>query len=189
MIMAADTTTGKRDFGITPAETVYPLSGIHTAVLSGVMEEYFYREWGRPARAAALVVLVIITFLLTGIKKDSRYFFMCLGLIAAFSAWTLAAWFALRIGPWYGNIAGGLALCFAAGFILRLFRRYREGILLKSALSRYFPRSLAERIAAEGKTELKAAFKELTILFTDISGFTNWSSDKDPALVHAFLSD
>jgi adenylate cyclase len=189
MIMAADTTTGKRDFGITPAETVYPLSGIHTAVLSGLMEEYFYREWGRPARAAALAVLVLITFLLTGIKKDRLYFFMYLGLTAAFSAWTLAAWFALRIGPWYGNLTGGLVLCFAAGFTLRLFRRYREEILLKSALSRYFPRSLAERIAAEGKTELNPAFKELSILFTDISNFTKWSSDKEPALVHAFLSD
>jgi adenylate cyclase len=189
MIMAADTTTGKRDFGITPAETVYPLSGIHTAVLSGIMEEYFYREWGKPARAAALIVLIIITFLLTGVKKDSLYFLIYLGLIAAFSAWTAFAWFALRIGPWYGNIGVGLVLFFAAGFAARLFRRYREEILLKSALSRYFPRSLAERIAAEGKTELKPAFKELTILFTDISGFTKWSSDKEPALVHAFLSD
>jgi adenylate cyclase len=189
MIMAADTTTGKRDFGVTPAETVYPLSGIHTAVLSGIVEEYFYREWGRPARAAALIVLIIITFLLTGVKKDSRYFLIYLGLFAAFSAWTGAAWLALRIGPWYGNIAGGLLLFFTAGFAARLFRRYREELLLKSALSRYFPRSLAERIAAEGKTELKPAFKELTILFTDISGFTNWSSDKEPALVHAFLSD
>jgi adenylate cyclase len=189
MIMAADTTTGKRDFGITPAETVYPLSGIHTAVLSGILEEYFYREWGRPARTAALIVLMVVTFLLTGVKKDSRYFLIYLGLLAAFSAWTGAAWFALRIGPWYGNLAGGLVLFFAAGFAARLFRRYREELLLKSALSRYFPRSLAERIAAEGKTELTPAFKELTILFTDISGFTHWSSDKEPALVHAFLSD
>jgi adenylate cyclase len=189
MIMAADTTTAKRDFGISPVETVYPLSGIHTAMLSGILEEYFYVEWGELPRTAALVVLIIITFLLTGVKKDRLCFFLYLGLFAAFTAWTFAAWFALRIAPWYGNLAGGILLFFAAGFAVRLFRRYREEMLLKSALSRYFPRSLAERIAAEGKIELNPAFKELTILFTDISGFTNWSSDKDPALVHAFLSD
>jgi adenylate cyclase len=189
MIMAADTTTGKRDFGITPAETVYPLSGIHTAVLSGILEEYFYREWGRPARMVAFIILIIITVLLNSIKKDRLYFFIYLGLMAAFLAWTLAAWFTLRIGPWYGTIMGGLLLFFAAGLAIRLFRRYREELLLKNALSRYFPRSLAERIAAEGKTELNPAFKELTILFTDISGFTNWCSDREPALVHAFLSD
>ncbi|MDR1129128.1 MAG: adenylate/guanylate cyclase domain-containing protein, partial [Treponema sp.] len=124
-----------------------------------------------------------------GVRKDRLYFFIYLGLIAAFSAWTFAAWFTLRIGPWYGNMAGGLVLFFAAGFTVRLFRRYREELLLKSALSRYFPRSLAERIAAEGRTELNPVFKELAILFTDISNFTKWSSDKEPALVHAFLSD
>jgi adenylate cyclase len=189
MIMAADTTTGKRDFGITPVEIVYPLSGIHTAVLSGILEEYFYREWGKPARIAALIVLFVVTFLLSGVKADRLCFFIYLGLVVAFSAWTFAAWFALRISPWYGNMAGGLALFFIAGFTVRLFRRYREEALLKSALSRYFPRSLAERIVAEGKTELNPAYKELTILFTDISNFTKWSADREPALVHAFLSD
>jgi adenylate cyclase len=189
MIMAADTTTGKRDFGITPAETVYPLSGIHTAVMSGILEEYFYREWPLAAQAAALAVLVVLTFLLKGVAADHRYFLIYLGLFAGFSAWTLGAWFALRLSPWYGNVAGGLVLFFAAGFSERLFLRYKEGLLLKSALSRYFPRSLAERIAAEGKTELTPAYKELSILFTDISGFTKWSSDKEPSLVHAFLSD
>ncbi|MDR0399341.1 MAG: CHASE2 domain-containing protein [Treponema sp.] len=189
MIMAADTTTGKRDFGITPVETVYPLSGIHTAVLSGILEEYFYRDWGKAARGAALAVLLVLSFLLSGVKADRLFFFAYLGLIAAFSAWTLAAWFALRLSPWYGNLAGGLGFFFAAGLAARLFRRYREELLLKSALSRYFPRSLAERIAAEGKTELSPAYKELTILFTDISSFTKWSADREPALVHAFLSD
>jgi len=41
----------------------------------------------------------------------------------------------------------------------------------------------------EGKTELTPAYKELTILFSDISGFTKWSSDKSPEDVHNFLSD
>jgi adenylate cyclase len=48
---------------------------------------------------------------------------------------------------------------------------------------------LAERITAEGKTDLVPVYKELTILFSDIFSFTKWSSDKEPALVHAFLSD
>jgi adenylate cyclase len=189
MIMAADTTTGKRDFGITPTETVYPLSGIHTAVLSGILEEYFYREWGKPSRAAAFIVLVAVAFLLIGLRADRLCFFIYLGLAAAFSVCTLAFWFVLRIAPWYGNMAGGLALFFAANFSVRLFRRYRAETLLKSALSRYFPRSLAERIVAEGKTEFNPVYKELSILFTDISNFTKWSADREPALVHAFLSD
>ena len=33
------------------------------------------------------------------------------------------------------------------------------------------------------------ATKELTILFADIAGFTKWSSDKSPEMVHGFLSE
>jgi adenylate cyclase len=60
---------------------------------------------------------------------------------------------------------------------------------LHTALSRYFPHALAERIMREGKTDLIPAYKELTILFSDISGFTKWSSDKSPKQVHKFLGD
>ena len=60
---------------------------------------------------------------------------------------------------------------------------------MHNALSRYFPHALAERIMREGKTELVPSYKELTILFSDIAGFTKWSSDKQPGGVHAFLSE
>jgi adenylate cyclase len=189
MIMAADTTTEKRDFGITPVETIYPLSGIHTATLSGIIEEYFYWEWPFYAKTAALVMLMVIAFLLLRIKEDRLYSFACLTLLLAFTAWTILAWFFLRVSPWHAACAGFLFLFWLSNFACRLFRRYREQLLLRNALSRYFPRSLAERITAEGRTELVPAYKELTVFFSDIAGFTKWSSDKEPELVHAFLSD
>jgi class 3 adenylate cyclase len=189
MIMAADTTTGKRDFGITPGETVYPLSGIHTAVLSGLIEEYFYSPWPMAAKLGALVVFVILSLFLSFLKKDVHYTICFLALSGGFTLWTIAGWFLLRLCPWYGTIATGLFLFWVSGFIFRLFRRYKEQLLFQSALSRYFPRSLAARIASEKRTELAPANKELTILFSEIAGFTTWSRDKEPALVHGFLSD
>jgi class 3 adenylate cyclase len=136
-----------------------------------------------------LVILILITFLLIKIKEDRLYNFACLTFFLAFTVWTVPAWFFLRISPWYAACAGFLFLFWLSNFTYRLFRRYREQLLLQNALSRYFPRSLAERITTEGRTELVPAYKELTILFSDISAFTKWSSDKEPELVHAFLSD
>jgi adenylate cyclase len=188
LVMVADTTTGKRDFGITPFQTVYPLSGIHTAVVSAILDDYFYREWG-PAGFAVLPLLVLAAFLLSFAKNDGFFSLAFLFLFTGFSLWTLAAWFLLRLYPCYGGGAAAIFLFWLSGFAVRLFRRYREQLLLKTALSRYFPRSLAERIAAERKTELVPAYKELTILFSDICSFTRWSADKEPALVHAFLSE
>jgi adenylate cyclase len=82
-----------------------------------------------------------------------------------------------------------LLFLWAGSFLLRLVGRYQEQLLLQNALSRYFPSALAQRIMRERKTELIPAYKDLTILFSDISGFTKWSSDKDPELVHSFLND
>jgi adenylate cyclase len=189
MVMAADTTTAKRDYGITPFTTVYPLSGIHTAVVSGILDEYFYYGWMTGAKIAVFFLVVFLSLLLTVSKKDRFFSLGFLSLFTLFFLWTLTAWFLLRIVPWYGIVAAGIFLFWLSGFTVRLFRRYREQLLLKTALSRYFPRSLAERIVAEGKTELVPAYKELTILFSDIAGFTRWSSDKEPALVHGFLGD
>ncbi|MDR0668653.1 MAG: adenylate/guanylate cyclase domain-containing protein [Treponema sp.] len=189
IVMAADTTTAKRDFGIAPFATVYPLSGIHTALISGMLDEYFYGDLISGAKIMVLCLVVILSVLLSVLKNDAFFSAGFLLLSTLFSAWTLAAWFLLRIVPWYGTAATGIFLFWLSGFIVRLFRRYREQLLLKTALSRYFPRSLAQRIVAEGKTELVPAYKELTILFSDISGFTTWSSDKEPGLVHGFLSD
>jgi adenylate cyclase len=101
----------------------------------------------------------------------------------------LFRWYVFKITPWYAIPVLFLFVVWIAAFIFRLLARYREQLLLQNALSRYFPRSLAVRIMREGKTELVPAYKELTILFSDISGFTKWSSDKSPEDVHTFLSD
>jgi adenylate cyclase len=189
MVMAADTTTAKRDFGITPFATVYPLSGIHTAVVSGILDGYFYYGWMTGAQLTVGCLVVVLSLLLSVSKTDRSFSLGFLSLFMLFSLWTVGAWFLLRRVPWYGTVAAGIFLFWLSGFVIRLFRRYREQLLFKTALSRYVPRSLAERITTEGKTELVPAYKELTILFSDVSSFTRWSADKEPAMVHAFLSE
>jgi adenylate cyclase len=188
-VLAADTTTAKRDFGITPFETVYPLSGIHAAVLSGILEEVFYAPPSLTLRTMILVLAFCLALALCVLKKDIPYHAGYILLFALLGALTWILWQRGNKVPWF-SIPGSFILCtWLLGFVYRLFSRYREQLLLRNALSRYFPRALAERIAAEGRTELIPAHKELTMLFADISNFTRWSSDKEAGIVHGFLSD
>jgi len=187
--IVADITTGKRDFGITPFESAFPLSGIHAAVLSGILDEAFYIENNNAVKTALLIILFLPVFFLCLLKKDLFFHIGHALLFLCFCFFTFALWNWGNRLPWFGVGAFLLLASWAMGFLFRLFNRYREQLLYKSALSRYFPSALAQRIAAEGKTELKPAFKELTMLFADIAGFTRWSSDKEPAMVHEFLTD
>jgi adenylate cyclase len=189
VVIGADTTTAKRDFGITPFETVYPLSGIHAAVLSGILEEIFYAP-PSPHFKILIIALALCLVLAAGLfTNDIPYHggFIVIFVFLCTGSWALWHW--RNHVPWFG-VPGTLVLgSWLLGFVYRLLGRYREQLLLRTALGRYFPRALAERIAAEGKTELVPARKELTMLFADISSFTKWSSDKDAGVVHGFLSD
>jgi len=185
----ADITTGKRDFGITPFEPVFPLSGIHAAVLSGILDETFYIENHSALKMTLIFILFLHLLFFCLFKKDMFFHFGHALLFICFCFLTFALWNWGNRLPWFGVGAFLILASWAMGFLLRLFVRYREQLLYQTALSRYFPSALAQRIAAEGKTELKPAFKELTMLFADIAGFTRWSSDKEPVMVHEFLTD
>lgn len=189
ILVVADTTTGNKDIGITPFDNAYPLTGIHTSVLNGILTNTFFR----PQPTALQVVIIFLLFagsvwavLRT---RDSAFHLLFTGYFVLLCALTVFLWFKLNMVPSIALPAAALVLSWLIAFSIRLFRDHEQKILLKNALSRYFPRALAARVLAEKKTELKPTDKQLTILFSDIAGFTKWSSDKTPETVHAFLSD
>jgi adenylate cyclase len=195
--VVAEVSNSQKDLGSTSFEELYPLSGIHTAVLSGILSSSSGLTGGRDSflafsRTGYQVSIILVLFL------ASLFCLPCSGaafhrsfcaLFLFFTGLTFFRWRFLHIAPWYSAGAAGIAAVWLAAFIRRSLIRRQEQLLLKNALSRYFPRALAERIMREGKTELLPEYKELSILFSDICGFTKWSSDKEPSHVHAFLSD
>ncbi|MDR0583645.1 MAG: CHASE2 domain-containing protein [Treponema sp.] len=186
--LAADTSTFKQDFGVTPVEAVFPRSGIYLAVMSGILNNSFYRDLSTVHKVLFFALLGIAVLVLSLCKKDSAFNtgFLILCILSAglcYGLWRFAA-----LVPWYGLPLFFIFLCWLGCFIFRLFSRYREQLLYRNALARYFPKSLAERISAEGSIDLAPAYKELSVLFADISNFTKWSADKAPDLVHTFLS-
>ena len=52
----------------------------------------------------------------------------------------------------------------------------------------YVPRSLVMRLLQRGETELASEERQVTVLFTDIAGFTRMSTEMDAAALAAFLN-
>ncbi len=189
LVIAADITTTHKDFGSTPLEAVYPLSGIHTSLLNGILTGTFFRS--SPAVVDSLVCLVLLSGILFLTLPRRRSFlqpgFAILAL--ALLAWTCAAWFLGLVMPWLAAPALGLAAAWIGASAAGILRSREERLLLENALSRYFPRALAARVLSGHNAELRPESRELTILFADIANFTGWSSDKSPELVHEFLGN
>jgi adenylate cyclase len=191
--LIAEISAEQNDFGPTSFERLFPLSGTHAAIISGILNGLEKRAFIGIASAhykiIALLLLLVCAFLICGAKKDVRFHLGFLIVLLIFSAVTFIRWKNEAMYPWYSLPVTMLLLFWAGSFLLRLAGRYQEQLLLRNALSRYFPKALSERIMHERKTELIPDYKDLTILFSDISGFTKWSSDKSPELVHSFLND
>jgi adenylate cyclase len=193
IVLVAEISTSQKDFGPTSFERLFPLSGIHAAVLSGILDGIEPRSFiGWASLAFKVVILLLIlcaAFSIMQARNDALFHCGFFAAFVIFSGVTFFRWQNLAISPWFTFPAILLLFLWIGAFLNRLFVRYSEQLLLRNALSRYFPRSLGERIIREKKTELIPSYKELTILFSDISGFTKWSSDKSPENVHAFLDD
>jgi adenylate cyclase len=189
VVLTADLTTSHKDFGPVPMESIYPLSGIHTSVLNGILTRNLVSS--PPAWALVVVVLVLgaaVAFF--GTRKQTWVVHTGFGiLVALVVALWVAAWFVFHTVPWLSAPAMALVAAWAAAALLRLLQSHEERLLMENALTRYFPKALASRVLQEKRTDLKPANKDLTLLFADIAGFTKWSSDKSSELVHGFLSD
>jgi adenylate cyclase len=191
--LIAEVSTSQKDFGPTSFEKLYPLSGIHAEAISAMLdglEKRAFLGWVSPLyKTIILLLLFNMAFLYVNTRRDAVFHSGFFLMLLIFSGITLYRWGSYAITPWFAFPVSLLFFLWLSAFLYRLFARYRENLLLQNALSRYFPHALAQRIMRERKTELVPAYKELTILFSDISGFTKWSSDKDPEHVHNFLND
>jgi adenylate cyclase len=189
--LAEVTSTGK-DSGPTAFASAFPLSALHTAVLGGILnksrDSFLYYN-GQLFQALACILPLAAFFCIRRCKKDLRFTLLFLAVFLCHALLVFIRWRFFAIVPSYTAAAAALFFVWLAALQFRLSQRRRERLLLENTLSRYLPHALAMRIMAEGRTELAPRHKELSILFSDIVGFTKWSSDKSPEAVHDFLSD
>jgi len=189
IVIAADLTTSQKDFVSTPIEAVYPLSGLHACMLNGMLTDTFF--WPMPLLLQALLVLLLAAGVVaaSGSSRSVPFHLCFAAFLLALSGLACLLWFRFLILPWFFGPALGLAASWIAAFAIRLLRSREQRLLLQSALNRYFSPTLTARVLAEKNVDLIPVQKELTVLFADIAGFTRWSSDKSPELVHVFLTD
>ncbi|MDR1507268.1 MAG: adenylate/guanylate cyclase domain-containing protein [Treponema sp.] len=174
--LVADITTSKKDFGVTPLETVYPLSGIHASVMSGILNEMFYSFVAFPAKIAIILLCLAAAVLISFSKRDWLYHTGFLFLLLFYSVLVFILWFFKGILPWYSMISAGIILLWSAGFIVRLLLNYREKFQLHLTCSRYLSEAVMKEVMDDPeKLKLGGERRFMTAMFTDIRGFSTIS--------------
>jgi adenylate cyclase len=86
-------------------------------------------------------------------------------------------------------MGGTIVLGFMIGMTNRAVSRMFQGLRQRDNLTRFLPRQVAERVLAHGPNALAPIEREITVMFSDIRGFTGMSEGMGPTEVLTMLDD
>ncbi|MDP3426521.1 MAG: adenylate/guanylate cyclase domain-containing protein, partial [Humidesulfovibrio sp.] len=181
--------SGTTDIKATPLSPAEPLATLHVGLMNMILTKSFLRTapaWQSAALTAGFLALLTLLFLRLPIRT---FLPVSLGLTALCPAAILGIYAASGLA--FNLTASTLAL---AAFVLGLLadglaRTARESARQKRMLEAYFSPAIARQILESGTDIMEGRGVDLSILFSDIAGFTTLSDHMEPAEVQRFLGE
>jgi adenylate cyclase len=188
--VVADVSTGAGDGGPVPTDHRYLLPGVHATVIQNILHASFVRE----ARAAEMIAIELL--LLAAVTTASwrlRAARIAIGAVvlgALYVGVALAVFLYLRV---ILQVVGPLLALGGAAFATVAYRFVNEEkarAVLKQSFEAYFPPAVVDRIVKNpGLVTASGQKKELSILFSDIVGFTSRCEGMAPDEIRQFLNE
>lgn len=188
--LVADISTGATDVGPVPVDSRYPLVGVHATVLQNILKRSFVRE-ATVREMLAIEGSILAILALAAMRFGSRGIGVTAAVLAAgYIGATVAMFWYLQLIP---NIVRPMLALGAGTFGIIIYRFVQEEnarAVLRESFSAYFPPAVVDRIVRNPRLILASGHrKELTILFSDIKGFTTRCQTMSPDEVRTFLND
>lgn len=188
IVLVGATATGIFDLRVTPFSTVYPGVEIHATVIDNILHRKFlvHSDWTRFLDVCVIVLAGLVmgfavprVSALTGIG-------LSLGLICAFVAANTAVF--IKNNTWMNLVYPVLTMMmiYLGITVYRYVTEEREKRRVRGAFQHYLNPSVVNEILKDpSKLKLGGDRKNLSVLFSDIRGFTSISEKLTPEeLVH-----
>jgi len=189
LVVLGVTEAGVTDIRATPLGQ-YPGPLMHATFMANVLDGLTLRELSTAEMATVLGVTLLLVSLALPIRASSVrvLFYPTLALLA----WVLGLWLYRSAGIWL-ETGYTLAAILLAALVLEasLFAHARRHTAkLRTAFSSYLPPDLVGRIVEDpDKLKLGGEKKEITVLFSDIRGFTSLSEHVAPETLAEIMND
>ncbi len=188
------TAPGLFDLRATPVGEAYPGVELHANLIAGMLEG---RIKGKPtyvlgAEVVLLLVVGVALAILLPLLTPLRATLVSVAALAAVTAVRIGFWeweeadIVLPLASSVLMVAGLFALNMSYGF----FVESRAKRQLTTRFGEYVPPELVDVMAANpGKYSMEGRNEVLTVLFTDIRGFTSIAEGLDPRSLSAFMNE
>ncbi|MCL7489071.1 MAG: adenylate/guanylate cyclase domain-containing protein [Desulfobulbaceae bacterium] len=188
LAVVSDVSTGSRDFGPIPLSSYFPLSGLHSHFINSILEQEFFLEAGASYRLALDVLLIILLAWAAVYLRGARF---CLAAGFLYACLLLAGIYLFmeqRVLVPVVRPSLSFILAVPAIMLVQFFEVQKEKQYIRGRLTHYFAPSLMDKILKQPELLNTVEKKELTVLFSDIVGFTSWSSTRDAQEIHRTLN-
>jgi len=177
IVVIGPSAVGIGDFHASPMTSTAPGVEYQATLASNLLQGHFVRPAPAIWNALAILVLSLGTSLAVWRFADWRaYSGASLALALAFVAGNLLLFQAERTALVLAAPMGALATAFAAGNLTRYITEGREKRRYRATLMKYVSPPLVEAMMKDpGLGELHNEKRELTVLFSDVRGFTTIS--------------
>jgi adenylate cyclase len=173
----------------TDASGSMPGIQLHASMADSILSNHFIRPVSQGWRLFALFTIAIVVGLLAAFLPFSA---AAAASVAVLGGWTLLTVVEFRSGLWLYLVrpllSGGLALFFGTAY--QYFVEGREKRKVSKLFGRYVSRDVyAQLMANPDLAALGGNRREMTVLFSDIRGFTSVTERGDPEALVAQLNE
>jgi len=191
VLFVGATALGVYDLRVTPFDRNTPGVEVHATITDNIMSGSFIRRTGFESwlDIALIFALGLLTFYLT--KRLGFYTAFPVAILLS-AAYVWLSFLLFKEGHWISMIYPPLAVIFAllTGGSFRYFVLERSARELRSIFSSYHSDKLVARLEEEPEAaKIGGDNKDVTIIFTDIKGFTAFSEQHTPQEVVARLNE
>jgi adenylate cyclase len=188
-VLIGDISVGTADLGHTPLEADAPLVLLHAAMLNGLLTNTFYSKWSLPQTILFLWIAGIVLAFSAALK--SSWFLYGTGVAAGFgiAGFTWMEISGLHLFP-AATVGGGVLIVFLALVTSLELAVGRERSFIRKAFSRYVPGTVVDTlISRPDLLKLGGEERVMTVLFSDLAGFTSISEHMSPAQLVRLLNE
>jgi adenylate cyclase len=182
IVLVGTSAPGLLDLRSTPVQNIYPGVEVHANIISGILDDRIKHKpaWTIGYEFVLLVIIAVGMALLLPLLSPLLAAAGTLGLTAVVLAGTFIAWNGNLILP----LASPLLLILLL-FILHMsygfFIESRGKRQLAHLFGHYIPPELVDEMSASpDEYSLEGENREMTVLFSDVRGFTSISEGMDP---------
>lgn len=191
IVILGTSAAGLKDIRTTPLNPVTSGVEVHAQAMEQVLAgDYLYRpDWVEGAEIALMVIAgALMVYMIAKASALWQALFTCVVLVGAGGA----SWYAYQyvhylIDPVIPSI--GIILVYMSESLRKFLMTEKERKHIRTAFSHYMSPVLVEQLASSPeKLKLGGEMKEITVLFSDIRGFTTISEQFDAEGLTRFMN-